>query len=421
MTLATTNSATTQLSATTAELDYIFSTRAIRERCEKIYTRALRGEGNFKVDLTKIDGVARLTVEQCKKNYPDLNIPFHSRWKHFDVGGLPRNAALNAVLEKLSPRERAFSKIDLVIVSVLLDAGAGMAWSYKEAGSGLSLSKSEGLAVASLHMFLSGVFSSNLKNPFQVDATGLDALSFEKFKAAFQVSDSNPLVGDRGRFELLKALGQVLRSKKEFFGGTARPGNLLAYLENVAKKRGSNSLLATDILTALQRGMGEIWPGRVSINNINIGDVWPHPALGTGFESLIPFHKLSQWLTYSMVDPINESGLSVLGFDDLSCLAEYRNGGLLYDGEVISLRDQAALEKSHAPSSELVIEWRALTVVLMEKVADRVRELLGKTKNELPLGKVLEGGTWWAGRVIAAAKRADGGSPIKIASDGTVF
>ena len=69
----------------------------------------------------------------------------------------------------------------------------------------------------------------------------------------------------------------------------------------------------------------------------------------------------------------------------------------------------------------LVVEWRALTVALLDKLADSVRARLGKDAASFPLAKVLQGGTWSAGRAIAAACRADGSPPIKVISDGTVF
>jgi hypothetical protein len=50
-----------------------------------------------------------------------------------------------------------------------------------------------------------------------------------------------------------------------------------------------------------------------------------------------------------------------------------------------------------------------------------VREALGKSAAEFPLAKVLEGGTWAAGRRMAAEKRPGGGPPLAIESDGTVF
>lgn len=59
--------------------------------------------------------------------------------------------------------------IDLFLVSVLLDAGAGNTWSYAEPETGEKYTRSEGLGVASIHMFEEGFFSSNAENPYQTD------------------------------------------------------------------------------------------------------------------------------------------------------------------------------------------------------------------------------------------------------------
>ena len=57
----------------------------------------------------------------------------------------------------------------------------------------------------------------------------------------------------------------------------------------------------------------------------------------------------------------------------------------------------------------------------IDRIADLVRENLNFTANDFPLAKVLEGGTWWAGRRVAKEKRADSSPPLKLDSDGTVF
>ncbi len=67
------------------------------------------------------------------------------------------------------------------------------------------------------------------------------------------------------------------------------------------------------------------------------------------------------------------------------------------------------------------MEWRALTVALLDRLADMVRTRLGRDAASFPLAKVLQGGTWAAGRAIARARRPDGSPPIKVISDGTVF
>jgi len=68
-----------------------------------------------------------------------------------------------------------------------------------------------------------------------------------------------------------------------------------------------------------------------------------------------------------------------------------------------------------------VVGWRSLTVALLDRLAPMVRERLGVSAAEFPLARVLEGGSWAAGRRIARQKRVDGGPPITVISDGTVF
>jgi hypothetical protein len=72
-------------------------------------------------------------------------------------------------------------------------------------------------------------------------------------------------------------------------------------------------------------------------------------------------------------------------------------------------------------SDAFVVTWRSLTVALLDRIAPMVRERLGVSAEQFPLARVLEGGTWAAGRAIAREKRADGSPPLVIISDGTVF
>jgi Protein of unknown function (DUF1688) len=160
-----------------------------------------------------------------------------------------------------------------------------------------------------------------------------------------------------------------------------------------------------------------------------LGDVWPHrwaggedPMAGRHGTTAgwVPFHKLSQWLAYSLLEPFEWAGITVTGLDALTGLPEYRNGGLLIDGGVIVPRDAGALARTWKVSDEFIIEWRALTVTLIDELAPLVRARLNRTAQEMPLACVLEGGTWAAGRAIARELR-DGSPPITIESDGTVF
>ena len=135
----------------------------------------------------------------------------------------------------------------------------------------------------------------------------------------------------------------------------------------------------------------------------------------------MPFHKLSQWLSYSLIEPLEEAGLRVTAIDDLTGLAEYRNGGLMIDIGLLQPRDPELPLRRLSVGEEAVVEWRALTVALLDRIAERVRATLGLSAEALPLAKVLEGGTWAAGRRIAASLRPGGAPPLTIESDGTVF
>jgi Protein of unknown function (DUF1688) len=387
---------------------YLRSPRAIRERCRALLELGTAGKlKHFRVDLERLPAVADYVLAVTREAYPTLDIPVHSRWGHFDVGGVRRNAELDARLASLPRAERARAKLDLVITSVLLDAGSGPTWKYVEPGGG-TYARSEGLAVASFRMFLEGAFSSDPSQPLRADAEGLQRLTLESLARGFQVTEANPLAGLEGRLALLQGLGRAL----------PRPGALYDMVSAWGPK-----VPAAEVLGRVLESLGPIWPGRITLDGVNLGDVWTHPMLGAegSPESLVPFHKLSQWLTYSLLEPLEEGGITVTDLDVLTGLPEYRNGGLLVDMGLLVPRDARLLTETFKPGSEPIVEWRALTVALLDEVGKQVRARLGMTAEQLPLAKVLQGGTWSAGRRIAAEKRPGGTPPIRIESDGTVF
>ena len=401
------------------DIEYIFSPLTIRKKAHEIFNLALSGKTNYIVHPEKLDEVAKFVTAVTLENYPNLNIPFHSRWNHFNVGNFDRLTELKLALTRFTTNQRTKSKIDLVVLSVLLDAGAGIRWRYLEKNTGKEYTRSEGLAVASLRMFLSGLFSSEKENPYQVNAERLKSLTLDEFAQGLQVTEKNFLIGLEGRLKLLQNLGETLLKDSDLFGSeNPRIGNMLDYLQ---EKCPTGNVTATLILRTLQQGLGSIWPGRASINQINLGDVWSYQELGEGIPSLIPFHKLSQWLSYSLFEPLMEAGFTISQIDALTGLAEYRNGGLVLDSGLITLKNSEEIEKLHHPGSPLIVEWRALTIALLDEIGKKVTEMLGKKSSDFPLARVLEGGTWWAGRKIAVQLRKDGSPPLKIESDGTVF
>jgi hypothetical protein len=400
-----------------SELRYLRSPRAVRERCETVYALAARGElDHWRLCEERLAEVAQRVVRTTRATYPDLRaIPKHSRWRHFSAGGVDRVKALDERLAAVDEDERLAARFDLAITSVLLDAGAGDRWRYRDASGGTH-ARSEGIAVASYDLFASGAFSDDpIGAPLRADAGALERTTAASLAAALQVDDDNPMIGVEGRATLLQRLGRAARNAPEARG---RLGGLGVRLRRAAMGADARAgrLPAAEVLGAVLRDLGSIWPGREVCGGENLGDVWTHSTLGR-----IPLHKLSQWLTYSLLEPLQWAGVSIVGLGELTGLAEYRNGGLFVDGGVLVPKEAHALDAEHEVSSDLVVEWRALTVALLDRTAERVRDLLGLSESDLPLANVLEGGTWRAGREIALEKRAGGGPPLRVRSDGTVF
>jgi hypothetical protein len=414
-----------------AALAFLRSPAAIRQRCESVFEFVRLGQSrHFRLNLAALPRAIELTWQVTCEAYPDpARIPVHSRVNHFGVGGIDRLAPFEAQLG--DARERARALTDLIVTSVLLDAGAGSAWRYTEPGSGLCVGRSEGLALASFHCLQNGVFSSDPAQPLRADAAGLEALSAERLGTAFQVSAGNPLLGLDGRAALLRKLGGALRGPG--FAGLGRVGGLCDAL--IARSSGGR-LPASVLLGTVLDALGPIWPSRTQYRGVELGDVWSHRAAagGTGggredgldadieaqTQGLVPFHKLSQWLSYSLFHPLAVAGVEVVQPEELTGLAEYRNGGLFYDTQVLLPKHDGVTRDVHLPSSELVVEWRALTVALLDRLAEGLRQRTGLDAQCLPLGKVLEGGSWAAGRRLASERR-QGAPPIRVESDGTLF
>jgi hypothetical protein len=377
---------------------------------------------NFRVDAGRLDETAKLVIDTTRAAYPTLDMPFHSRWRHFDIDGFDYWDEIDKAMAWPSLEERSRTAFDLVIVSVLLDAGAGPGWKFVYPVSGETVSRSEGLALASLVMFRNCEFSKWPSYPLRVDAEMLQEFPEARLIEGFQVRKDNPLQGVAGRVALLRKLGETIAAAPEVFGrnDTPRPGGLFDHLAALAENK---RLAAPVILREVLTHLGPIWPSRLTLGGVALGDCWKHPALKTGDQTdgLVPLHKLSQWLSYSLIEPLQWAGIEVTDIDGLTGLAEYRNGGLFIDTGMLSLRDPGAARREHTVDSELVVEWRALTVALLDKLADAVRARLNMDRKSLPLARILQGGTWTAGRNVAKKLRSDGGPPLKIVSDGTVF
>ncbi|KAH9859468.1 hypothetical protein IAQ61_011249 [Plenodomus lingam] len=427
-----------------SKVTYLLSLGAVRDRAKLVGEAAQVGKlSHFDVHEDRLKDAADLVTSVIKRDFGPNSfhtIPPHGRWQHFEVGNAPRITKELESWKKSGADELELTRrlIDLFFVSVLLDAGAGDHWHYAEPGTGSTYERSEGIAVASLYMFKGLAFAAKKdeKAPI-VDGNGLAQLTTQALAEGFQISETNPILGLESRANLLRSLGTSLLGQPEIFGKEGRPGNVVDYMTKSSKDPSKlDVLLFWDILQTL---LIPCWPkDRTSVNGKPIGDAWPLSTLksmsasATADETdfIQPFHKLTQWLAYSLMVPFQRIlHLEWINTDALTALPEYRNGGLFVDLEVLTLKKDSLDRGLKASGGSLpmfkagddvVVEWRAMTLVLVDKLYGMVLERMGGVP--LSMAQLLEAGTWKSGREMAAKKRPDTkSSPIIIESDGTVF
>ncbi|GMG39854.1 unnamed protein product [Ambrosiozyma monospora] len=442
---------------------YLKTIKSVRETnsCTKklIETNKLH---NFIVDDSKLEGIVDFVIETVKLNYPTKEslktIPIHGRYQHFETGDVPR---LSKLIEDKWKGKLHFDDleicrklIDLFIVSVLLDAGAGNEWGFTEPSFNTKIGRSEGIAVASFHMFCNGAFSSDNNDKFKVTGDKLSMLTKEDMIAGFQIKKGNEIAGFEGRFELLKRLGSALIEFKDVFGVEGRPGNMIDYLisKKATKTATGFDLELEDLWYLLMTSFKKVWPqeGRLKVYGETIGDAWQlrnridESKIYYKTEELpewskvVTFHKLTQWLTYSLFLPLMKYGkFNILHKEFMTGLPEYRNGGLLVDFGYLTLKPEKfeqgiMLSKevgfdpkipTFKPDDDVIVEWRSCTICLLDKLLPLVNDKMGikGTEYEMILPQLIEAGSWASGRRIAKKLRSNGAPPIELFADGTVF
>lgn len=392
--------------------DYLATPEAIRERCNKVFAYVESGQSkNFIYHADKFDTLlqyidpgasssdwisSHAPTPSSRPSHPQgdavagisshapttssrpshteydavAGISSHGRMTHFAVGGVDR-------IGRFLQSRPATDLIELIIISVLLDAGAGQQWHYHDPTTQQTFRASEGLAVASYNLYMQDAFA-------MPDLLNIDA---QTLGLGLQVTSHNPILGLDARVENLHRLANAIANKDYF------PQHKLSDLLQYWRAESTNNVIDMHVIFTSLLDICGIW------------DVWQHPI------GEVPLHKLIQWLCYSLIVPLEMCDLLVSNAQILTALAEYRNGGLLVDLGVITAKDPNAAQSTYAIDSEFVIEWRALTVVLLDQVAAQL---------QIPMQKLLQL-TWTAGRKIAHELRADGSPPFKLANGGTFF
>src|SRR5437879_1656585 len=180
----------------------LLSAMAVRERAHRMLAIGLEDRlPNFRIHLDRMDRAVDLVLKMTREAYPSLDVPFHSRWRHFVANNDNRWADIADPTRWPDRAARARAEFDLAMISVFLDAGAGPSWRYHDPITGTAVGRSEGLGLASLAMFAGGAFSADPLWPLRVDSGALANFGVADLERGMQVSDANPLVGLDGRVD----------------------------------------------------------------------------------------------------------------------------------------------------------------------------------------------------------------------------
>src|SRR5262249_26035466 len=152
---------------------------------------------------------------------------------------------------------------------------------------------------------------SDPARPWRVDGSALTNIDAATLAHHFQVDAGNPLVGLGQRSALLRRLRQTTPHPADLFAPAgARPGHLVDHFLSGAPDR---PVPPSKLLATLLDGLSSIWPSALTLDGCPVGDAGRHPAVRTGdaTDRIVPFHKLSQWLAYSLIEPLEAAGLAV--------------------------------------------------------------------------------------------------------------
>ncbi|KAI8354608.1 hypothetical protein EDC96DRAFT_516679 [Choanephora cucurbitarum] len=415
---------------------YMSSLHSVRYSCFKVQEVAAKDKlCHFDLDPSKLEDMVQLVVSILKRDHNDFTkIPSYGCWRYFDSDGVSCIQKLIDSWANVDTTEQVRRVLDLFVVFILLDCNLGRDYAFRESTTNYTNKRREGVAAGVWKMFLAGTFSADPNQPHKVDLKALIDLTQSDFSNGFEnnLFESEDSLDDK--YRLIKHLANVLQSRSGYFGSKEghdrRPGNLIDYL----------LLHPTTIKT--RKGplihIEAIWPVVLEISKPSVfnnsldqlGDVWSCPTLGPN--ELVSFHDLSQWMVYSIIEPMEKlMGAIIEGTEQLTSPSDYPNGGLLIDTGFIALKKEdyeRGVEMFHRNSllpgqpkvevipmfdisDPVVIEWRALTTAYMDLLSEQVRNVLRVEKKTLRLSQIIQSGTHTAGRELAEITRPNTQEP----------
>ncbi|MET1413635.1 DUF1688 family protein [Roseibium sp. HPY-6] len=377
----------------------LFKPQEIRRRSDDLLRQAIgSGLKHVQVDMSKLGDTLLTVLETTKENYPDFHIPPYGVWRDFEAGGIDRWAALVNARAYENAGEMLTAAADLAFLSAYMKTMHPLDWVYEDQMTETRVSGKKASALAAFHMFASGSFSSEMTDPYRVDAETLIRMEKDELASGLQwdLQDDADLL--EAMQQHLKRLGEALALRSDMFseGYFTRPGLLMVQMA----REDENAVSAEKLLDKLLEALAPVWQGGAALEDITLGDSFLHSSLQDGEPaSVFPFHMAAQEMVYSLVEPFAWAGLEVSDLDLLTAPADDAHAALFVQTGVLKIKDGPEAP-TEAGVRDRMIEIRAITSALTDKLAELLRRELEVPAEQLPLTCILEGGTSRAGNRI---------------------
>lgn len=373
-----------------------FDPREIRRRAHDLLDLAVDAKlKHVQVDLSRLGDALLTLLETTRETYPDFHIPPYGVWRDFEVGGIDRWAALAGARSFEGAEHMLTAAADLAILAAYMKTMHPREWMFEDPMTATRVSGKHALALAAFHMFAAGSFSSEMTDPYRVDADTLIRMEKDELASGLQwdLQDDTDLLEAMQKH--LKRLGEALALRSDLFseGYFTRPGLLMVQ----AAREAEGAVSAQNLLDRLLEALAPVWPGGAESGDISLGDSFAHSALdGAEHDKVYPFHMAAQEMVYSLVEPYAWAGLEVADLELLTAPADDTHTALFIQAGVLKIK-QGPESPTETSVRDRMVEIRGVTTALTDKLADLLRGELEVPDAQLPLTCVLEGGTSRAG------------------------
>ena len=373
-----------------------FDPREVRRRAHDLLDLAADQKlSHVQVDLSRLGDALLTLLETTKETYPDFHIPPYGVWRDFEAGGIDRWAALADARAFEGAEHMLTAAADLAILAAYMKTMHPPGWSFEDPMTQTRVSGKHASALAAFHMFASGSFSSEITDPYRVDAETLIRMEKDELASGLQwdlQDDTDLLIAMQKH---LKRLGEALALRSDLFseGYFTRPGLLMVQ----AAREAEGAVSAQKLLDRLLEALAPVWPDGAKSGDISLGDSFSHSALDNSENGTVyPFHMTAQEMVYSLVEPYAWAGLEVADLELLTAPADDAHAVFFVLTGVLKIKDgpQTPTEDS---VRDRMVEIRGVTTALTDRLAALLRAELEVPEEQLPLTCILEGGTSRAG------------------------